>query len=590
MCAFFPLRAFATGLALLTPFTVISAAVAQQGLVDRYHASLRMATEDNEFSEAAKELDVAVDTFRALDPENPQLAALFLLRGVLRFATEGESARSEILHDLQNALRVHPWAEFEPSMRSEPLDELLEEARDSMDQAPPERGYAFGRSVPDCDERAIIYAAYSNGLGVKSATLHWRGANQSDFVDIEMQQFAGVVFLEISPADHGNQDGAYYIELKDANGEVVGRAGTQSSPQTLDFDCEVESNPESPEPREAQGKRGEEKRKSAQKGSSRRFRRVGLRILAGTGWGISYGASERVYDIANPNKPGHYSLLATSCAIARRAAAPGGGPLPKDKALFGSDASSPAADSIFGRVAASPAQAAQLAAAYDADRCAQMHPINSGVASSFFHLEPELSVRISEHWEMAAFSRLQLIHGLDILSPLPDAPVDSLRPEFELLKIPMPWTVGLKGRYRGGAVAARGFSWFVGFYAGYGQAALAIPMPFGHDRNGNSVADENEVSCSVGPSQAPVFPAMDGCSNPDKSASAIGKLKREAKSGGQARDVLHLGKAFAGIELGMEYMFTSVVGVSASAQIGAWFAGRRSSGLLDLKFGPSLRF
>lgn len=587
MGAFQSFRAGALCLALLTPLTAAHAVQSPEDLVQRYHESLRMATEENDFTGATQALSGTIDEYRSEDPENPQLAALFLLRAVLQFSMYGDEAREKILDSLKQALRVHPWAQFEPTMRSERLDELLEEARQELGSEAPSRGYVVGASALRCREDLVIYAAYSPDLKVASATLHWKGELEDSFQERSMEDFSGVVFSGLSAVDHENRDGEYFITLRDESGDVLVSVGSQTTPQRISSTCaEPTAEGDEKRPRRSRRKRDESDRKGKR---AKRKRRIGVRLMAGTGWGVSYGESERVYDIADPNKAGHYSLLATACAIARRAA-PRNGPLPDAQALFGSDAGAPPAGSIFGKVATNQAQAASLAGVYDAERCGQMHPINSGVASSMFHLEPELSFRFSDRWEAAVFSRLQLIHGLDILAPVEGAPLDAIKPEFEALRLPMPWTVGLKARYRKDVVSVSGLSWFVGGFAGYGRAALAIPMPFGHDRNGNSVADENEVACSVAPSQSPVFPAMDGCSDPSKSASAIEELKALGKKGGKARDVLRLGQAFAGVEVGIEYMFTPVVGLSAATQVGVWFAGHRTSGLVDLKLGPSLRF
>lgn len=563
------------------------AALAPEDLEDRYRESLRKATQENDISGATNEVDGALTVFRTENPENPQLAALHLLRGVLLFAVDGDAAKADILNSFKAALRVHPWAQFEPSMRSEPLDALLEEARSELGQDPPSRGIAPGKTDPRCGEALSLYVAYSDELEIDSAEFHWRSAGETAFEAREMDRFAGVASLELAPHEHEDQDGEYFITLHDASGEQRASVGSASSPQSFGLDCPGAQRKEKTPP---SGRKKDTRRRSRQRKTRKeRLRRIGLRVSAGTGWGVSYGESERVYDVANPNKPGHYSLLATACAIARRAA-PRGGALPSTAELYGKDASAPGQESIFGRVASSPQQAAQLASVYDEARCKQRHPINAGVAPSLFHLEPELSVRVSEKLELALFSRLQLIHGMNIQAPVQGAPLDEVKPAFERLELPMPWTVGLAARYRKQVARVKGLSWSVGGYAGYGRAALVVPMPFGHDRNGNSVADENEVSCSIAPGQAPVFPAMDGCTNPDASKQAIDELRALAKKGDQARDVLELGNIFAGVELGVEYLFTPMVGLSASGQIGVWFTGHRPSGLVDLKLGPSFHF
>lgn len=568
----------------------VPVAQAQQNpdaLVQRYDEIVRKATQDNEVSEAIVALDATIAEYRSLNPENPQLSSLYMLRGVLLFAVDGESARQDILSSFREALKVHPWAQFQDSMRSEPLDLLLEEARQRLPEQNSEQKAVGRRGAVYCQESIAIYAAYAAELGVESATLYWRNEGASDFQSSTMRNFEQVAYTQLSAVQHGDRSLEYYISLEDSAGTELALVGSASTPQRVQMNCgDTQSGLDGSDA----GREGEERfgnRGARKRGGGRRP--WGVRLSAGTGWGWSYGDSERVYDVANPQEKTHYSALAAACAIARRAS-PRGGPLPSADALHGGNPAAPTADSIFGRVATSTGQASQLALLYDDKRCGQMHTIHAGFASSHFHLEPELNFRFNEHWELALFARLQIIHGLDILAPVEGSPINAINPPFESLRIPMPWTVGLAGRYRVSPKGQSSFSWFVGAFAGHGSAALAVPMPFGYDRNGNSVADENEQSCSVSP-VAPVFPAMDGCTNPAASAEELAKLKSKVSKGERARDVLRLGQFFAGVELGVEYMFTPLVGLSASGQLGGWFGGRyRASGLVDLKLGPTLRF
>lgn len=574
-------------LVAVLPSPVAAAQHNPDALVERYDEIVRKATQDNEVSEAIVALDAMIAEFRNLNPENPQLSSLYLLRGVLLFAVDGESARQGILSSFRQALKVHPWAQFQDSMRSEALDALLEEARKRLPEQNSDQK-AVGRRGPIyCEEPIAIYAAYSPELAVESATLYWRNEGATDFQSSAMRNFEQVAYTHLNVAQHGDRSVEFYVSLEDSAGTELALIGSASTPQRVEMACAGAQGEINAEGSGTLRERGNGDREG--KSASRRRGSIGVRLSAGTGWGWSYGDSERVYDVANPQEESHYSALAAACAIARRASTRGG-PLPSAEMLHGGNPAAPTPDSIFGRLASSTGQASQLASLYDVERCSQMHTIHAGFASSHFHLEPEINYRFNEHAEIALFARLQLVHGFDILAPVKDSPLAAINPAFERLRIPMPWTVGLAGRYRKSLKSSPAFSWFVGGFAGYGSAALAVPMPFGYDRNGNSVADENEQSCSVSP-VAPVFPAMDGCTNPAASADELAQLQAKVVKGERAQDVLRLGQFFAGVELGLEYMFTPLVGLSASGQLGGWFGGRyRASGLVDIKLGPTLRF
>ena len=254
--------------------------------------------------------------------------------------------------------------------------------------------------------------------------------------------------------------------------------------------------------------------------------------------------------------------------------------------------------------AAAPANAEELAAAYDAGSCRQHHPVDPGLAWAPFHLEPEVSVRVYKSLYVSAYARLQVVTGSRVFTDdrsaaLPQSwtnDVTNPDPPGKRQRPPFTWGVGIKLKYFI-ARKPRKLRPFIGAFAGYGSARLRVPLGFSNDRNGNSIPDSRETAVAgptgtdglVDPDECtPVWPYLDGCTTTDATERARTVIANTDRDDRRV-DTVRLGPGFAGALFGLHIQATPHFALKAETQIGAWFP-TISSVLADVTFGPALTF
>ncbi|MFV8752370.1 hypothetical protein ACNOYE_17635 [Nannocystaceae bacterium ST9] len=515
--------------------------------------------------------------------QDPVLASLYVLRAALVFSLEGGKAKDKIVADLQRALTLNYYVVVPVEMRSDDLTKYMDQARKAVGAGP---GQPITHTSPkvSCGEPLLLEAL----LGVPDggqAALYWRKAGSGgEFVGAEMPVFSNVAEAVIPAAEHGDGGIEYFIFAFDASSNPVANLGTQEQPLSFEQTCAKEAEPEpvvvEPEP--------DEKKKKPRGGPSS-LPRVWINLGIGTGIGLATGTAENTYRQFFPRGNQAYGAGEAGCAIARWVAGNG-------EVTDLSAAELGAAFQTFGN----PALVDDMMVEFDAEKCAERHPVSTGMAIAPFHVAPEVSFRVGKRISLGLFTRLQVVTGAKAFREDPTKDLDSsftqdvrsFDPQGVKQKIKFSWTIGAKFKYFLGKDDKK-FRPYVGAFAGYGTARLRVDMGFSNDRNGNSVPDSLEVgSDSVSQDDCfPVWPYNNSCDNTDAGDAddllAVQVSQNAAKA--NRVDVVRIGSGFIGALVGFNYQIVKNFAFFGELNVGAWFPNQTSI-LFDLTVGPSITF
>jgi hypothetical protein len=516
--------------------------------------------------------------------QDPVLASLYVLRAALTYSLEGGKGKDKIVGDLQRALTLNYYVVVPVEMRSDDLTKFLDQARKAVGAGP---GQPITHSSPkvSCGVPLVIEAL----LGVPDggqAALYWRKAGSGgEFIGAEMPVFSNVAEAVIPAAEHGDGSIEYFIFAFDASSNPVANLGTQEQPLLFEQTCEKEPEPE-PEPVVDPDA---DKKKKKNKGGPSSLPRVWINLGIGTGIGVATGHAENTYRQFFPRGTQAYGAAEAGCAIARWVA--GNGEVTDLTA-----AELGAAFQAYGN----PALVDEMMATFDANQCAQRHPVSTGMAMAPLHIAPEVSVRIGKRMSLGLFSRLQVVTGAKAFreDPTKDLAtsfvqdVRSATPAGVKQKVKFSWTIGVKFKYFLGKDEKK-FRPYVGAFAGYGTSRLRVNMGFSNDRNGNSVPDALEVgSDSSTPDDCfPVWPYNAGCQNDaagDTDRLLATQVSTTANNANRI-DVVRIGSGFVGALAGFNYQIAKNFALFGEVHIGAWFPNQTSV-LFDFTVGPAITF
>lgn len=517
--------------------------------------------------------------------QDPVLASLYVLRAALTFSLEGgKVAKDRINADLQRALTLNYYVVVPVEMRSDDLTKFMDQARKTVGAGP---GQPITHTSPkvSCGEPLLLEAL----LGVPDggqAALYWRKAGTTgEFVGAEMPVFSNVAEAVIPAEEHGDGGIEYFIFAFDASSNPVANLGTQEEPLMFEQTCEKAADPAGPVEPEVEP---DKKPKRPQGPSS--LPRVWINLGIGTGFGLATGTAENTYRQFFPRGTQAYGAAEAGCAIARWVA--GNGEV--------TDLTAAELGSAF-QTYGNPALVDDMMVAFDASKCAERHPVSTGMAIAPLHVAPEVSVRLGNRISLGLFSRLQVVTGAKLAR---EDPTKELGTSFlEDVRSPNPagvkqttkfsWTIGAKFKYFLGKEDKK-FRPFVGAFVGYGSARLRVDMGFSNDRNGNSVPDALEVgSDSVSQDDCfPVWPYNSSCeATPAGDADDLlaASVSQTAANKGNRVDVVRIGSGFIGALVGFNYQIVKHFALFGELQIGAWFPNQTSI-LFDLTVGPSITF
>jgi hypothetical protein len=547
-----------------------------------YDQALAQANE-LEYDAALATINGAISTAEGSGAgQDPVLASLYVLRAALAFSLEGKKGKDKIVADLQRALTLNYYVVVPVEMRSDDLSKYLDQARKAVGAGP---GQPITHSSPKaaCGDTVQIEAL----LGVPDggqAALYWRKAGSGgEFVGAEMPVFSNVAEAKIPATDHGDADIEYFIFAFDASSNPVANLGTQDQPLLLTQGCVKEPEPEpEPEPKPDDGKK-------KPKGGPSSLPRAWINIGIGTGLGVATGTAENTYRQFFPRGNQAYGAAEAGCAIARWTA--GNGDV---QALTAAELG--AAFQTYGN----PDLVDEMMATYDAESCAERHPVSTGMAIAPFHVAPEVSFRLGKRISLGLFSRLQVVTGAKAFREDPTKNLDasfaedvrSPDPQGVKQKIKFSWTIGVKFKYFLGKDEKK-FRPFVGAFAGYGTARLRVDMGFSNDRNGNSVPDALEIgSDSVTQDDCfPVWPYNNSCDNnaTGDGDDLLAVNVSQAADKANRVDVVRLGSGFIGALVGFNYQIVKNFAFFGELGIGVWFPNTTSV-LFDFTVGPAITF
>ncbi len=582
------------------------------------------AFNDLEIEAALETVDGAIaEAASSGSGDDPVLASLFLLRAGLRYSLEGADGRAAVLEDLTRAVTLNYYVVVPLEFRSEELSAFLTEARRMSGRKAPSR-IEHTLPVVAC-EQDIQFEALLGVPDGGTAVLYWKRASAETFQEVEMEVFSNVAETTVSAPEHGDFDVEYAIYSFDANGQAAYNKGTADQPIVLRLGCKVED----PVPAGA-GSGG-----TADEGPPKEvvpLPRVWINLGLGTGFGLAKGRAEKTYYQYFPNSPGsQYTAESYACALARWAAGGVGQPLPDPIEFYGADPADPSMGSFVGKYGPTvPAQRAQVANAYDPEKCGARHPVTNGLAASPFFIEPEVQVKVMDRLTVSLYGRLQVVSGSNVIRDDPNK--DLGRPDLcgdtgiestgangtswcddvyttdpasqYRDRPPFTWAVGSKIRYYFLKDTSK-IRLFAGGFGGYGQSRLRVNMGFANDTNGNSIPDDREDTngyFALNPSDPstcfPIFPYRDACANlPEVGGSAgasvesktIAQQFANSNSSGTRYDTVAIGQGFLGGMFGFNYQIMKNFAIFGEIQVGGWFP-QNSSFLVDLNVGPAVTF
>ncbi|PRQ00551.1 hypothetical protein [Enhygromyxa salina] len=549
-----------------------------------YDAALAQAN-NLEYDQANNILNTAISGAESAgNGQDPVLASLYMLRAALTFSAEGHGAAAKILADLQRAVSLNYYVVVPMEMRSDDIAAYMQQARQASGASAPQ-AITLTEPVEACGAPLHFEVLLSVPDGGQAA-LYWRKAgSDSEFIGAEMPAFSNVAEVDIPAAEHGDVNIEYFIYAFDASMNPAANLGLQDQPLVLEQSC-ADEGPDEVEPTV------EDEPKKPKGPSS--LPRVWINLGVGTGFGIAGlggGTAENTYRQFFPAGSQVYGPAESGCAIARWVAGP------RDVQDV------PAAELIqafdsFG----APGTTGDMMTAYNAEECAEHHPVSTGFAMAPFHIAPELSFRVGKRVSLGVYGRLQVVTGASMFR---DDPGKDLTTSFaEDVRNPTPvgvkqttkftWAVGAKFKYFLGKETSK-FRPFVGAFAGGGAARLRVNMGFANDRNGNSIPDDLEVGADTdltGTGCYPVWPYNGACTgdqtDPTSDTNLAANVTATANSANRV-DVARIGPFFFGALVGFNYQIVKNFALFGELHIGGWLPND-SSMLIDITVGPAITF
>ncbi len=505
-------------------------------------------------------------------PDDPATAPLRMLKAVIIFSNTGKA--DETTAAFTDAVRADYNVTLPADLRSPDLQKLLDKARKSSSATAPTDALQHTAPAIDdvCGKDIVVNALARQVPEGGQVVLYWRQAGSGEFKTSTMDTFGNYATVTLTASDHGDKPVEYFFYIFDSANKDLGNRGDQENPLKLEIACVKE---EAPKPKPV------EEKPKPKSGLPRVFINIGL----GTGAGIARGVADQSYKQLSPADG--YTPADYACSIARWQA--------------GSENVPDTAGFATGLGSLSPAQygpytADQLATSYNADACAQHHPVTSGMASAPFHVAPEIGFRIGRSLVLSVFGRLQLVTGSKVYR---DDPTLDLANSFNNeVRSPMPEGVrtkpgftgagGLKIKYFLGKDESK-FRLFVGGVVGGGFARLRVPMGFANDRNGNSVPDDKEAASTNGACQ-PVWPYSGGCpTDPTGPDAVLASSVVTNADKAQRIDTVRVGGGFIGVTFGFNYQVAKHFALFAEIQPTVWFP-KTTSFMIDFTFGPVITF
>lgn len=564
-------------LGLLTP--QITWAGPRDEMKAAYDAALVQAN-NLEYDQANNILNTAISTAESAgNGQDPVLASLYMLRAALTFSAEGHGAAAKILADLQRAVSLNYYVVVPMEMRSDDIAAYMQQARQASGaSAPPP--ISLTDPVESCGAPLHFEVLLSVPDGGQAA-LYWRKAgSDSEFIGAEMPAFSNVAEVDIPAAEHGDANIEYFLYAFDASMNPAANLGLQDEPLVLEQSCTDEAPDEAEAPAE----------EAKPKGPSS-LPRVWINLGVGIGFGIASGTAENTYRQFFPAGTQAYGAAESGCAIARWVAG-------TDEITDIPSAQLGQAFVDFG----APNTAGAMMDTFNAEECAERHPVSTGFAPAPFHVAPELAFRVGKRVSLGLFGRFQLITGASLYR---DDPGKDLTTSFAQ-DIRNPTPTGIKQKVAFTAAAGLKVKvflgkehWklrpFVGGYGGGGFARLRVNMGFANDRNGNSVPDDLEVGADTnidGTGCYPVWPYNGACTgdqtDPASDTNLAANVAATTNSDDRI-DVVRIGPVFLGALVGFNYQIVKHFALFGEVGIGGWFPNQ-SSMLIDITVGPAITF
>lgn len=531
--------------------------------------------------------------------DDPTLARLYVLKGGIEHSLTGDDGRT--LDAFTRAVQLDWNITLPIELQSDKLSALLEQARGTV--AKPTEGVVHTAPVIAKGAEVNVSALANVPLPEESSiALYYRKlGTDGEFEPVYLKLHGNLGEVVLPPESHGDVGLEYFIYVYDVNNQPLASLGDQQHPMKIEASGEAVADPALGGGEDDKGK-GEDKDKKKPR-TKTTLPRVFINMGIGTGFGIARGAAELTYRQYRPGTiGGTYTIREQACAVDRWFVA--GGDVASDPVEFGAHlAQIQAADPTI-----LPDTAENLAAAYDADYCAERHPVSTGLAPAPLHITPEVGVRIGNRIVLSAFARLQVVTGSKVFEAdpgkqIPNSIMTDVRapnPQGAQVKPPFTWATGLKLKYFFGKDDKK-FRLFAGLFAGFGATRLRVNMNFSNDRNGNSVPDADE-SALHGPQDlnmqiipetcVSVWPYNTGCTPGDEGAADRGladQVRFNTDSGETRIDTVKIGPGFVGGLFGFHYQIVKYFGVFAEVDVGGWFPST-SSLLIDINVGPSLTF
>jgi hypothetical protein len=550
---------------------------------------------------------------------DPALAPLLVLRGGIIYTNTAN--RTATIAAFEEAVRVDYQVQLPIELRSDEIQVLLDEARRRAGQAPMEgvlHDAPTATLAGDLEFEALMGVPMPDGAQV---ALYWRKMGEPDFQSVSMDMFGNLATATIPASEHGGSDLEYFIYAFDVSNQPLANKGDQDAPLMA-----AGTGPSTDTGAEGEDTGGEgegEEEKPPPKGPSS-LPRVFINLGVGAGVGIARGNAELTYRQFSPLDPNfQYSEREQACAIARwfgpdGEVAENGTDLAGQLATINQEVPGAIPQNLLDMDYLPGGQGHELDQIYDADACAERHPIKTGMALSPFFIAPEIAFRIGRAFVLGVFTRLQIVTGSKVYrgddpdASLPlnesfanmygsDNPFDPTNPtpgvvipaQGQQHKPPFTWAVGLKAKYFLGKDEKK-FRPFVGGFAGYGQARLRVPMGFANDHSGNSIPDDQEIGCdgAMLPSGQPgcdvaVWPYNTATVSQDVWNRALSM--QQGADTAQRIDTIAIGQGFVGALFGFNFQLHKNFSIFAELDAGAWFPNT-TSGLFDLQVGPAITF
>ncbi len=536
--------------------------------------------------------------------DDPVLAAIYVLKGGIEQSLSGNE--SKVMAAFTRAVQLDWNVQLPIELQAPEVVALLEKARATV----PKPGDAIVHTPPQiAPTTEVMIGALANTQIPEGGSLviYYRKLGTEDEyqpAELKLLNDGSMGEVVLPPAAHGDVGLEYFFYVFDAANNPVVNQGNQDSPIQVKVTGEAPvggaGGGEGGEGGEGGDGGGKPKKPKGKSDLPRAFINLGV----GTGFGIARGAAELTYLQYRPGTVGgSYTVAEQACAIARWKEA--GAPLPSNPTQFSLALSE--IQQADPTILQDLATVEDLTAAYDASFCSRRHPVSTGVAPAPFHISPEVGVRVGNRIVLSLFGRLQVVTGSKVFEPdqgknLAQSYLEDVRsaaPEGVQIKPDFTWALGAKFKYFLGR-QDRKLKLYTGFFAGFGATRLRVNMNFSNDRNGNSVADEDESAVHglldlngdiLPESCVPVWPYNRGCLDGNEGADIqlAGTVRAGTDSSDLRIDTVKIGPGFVGGLFGIHYQIVKYFGIFAEADLGGWFPST-SSLLLDINVGPVITF